>query len=177
MAEKVVGIFDTEAEVIKTEQDLARAGVPARLMRRYHRGQPLPGDLQQPGISRTETKTGGFFAWLFDEQPTAAHEHEDLYQRHVDAGRFILSVETSSHAPFREITDIMQTHHPIDVTSQTVHGETVTDRMVDTNTGPLDVHEAMRREPVPDQASIAPTTAASVRPDVVEGETVIPLAA
>ena len=31
-------------------------------------------------------------------------------------------------------------------------------------------HEAMRREPVPDQASIAPTTAASVRPDVVEGE-------
>lgn len=164
MAELIVAVFDTERAAVAAEHDLVAGGVPRTAIRRYQRSGPVAGATQTPARPAAEPASGGFWAWLFgDEAP--AHEHEALYQQHIDAGQEIVSVSVAQDRDGALVMQILERHAPADVTTEaTGSGGAGRGR-----TAP---------EAVPPAGITTAETAARTDPNQgsrVEGEAVIPL--
>lgn len=114
MREHIVAVFDSDRPAAEAVQELERAGIPSSAIRQYGRSS---GSGSSSG--------GGFWAWLFGERSSSsgttrdAYPQDPSYDRHIQAGRSVLSVTVEDDSKIHDAIVILDAHHPIDVDETT----------------------------------------------------------
>ena len=105
----VVGVFQDNAEAMLVRDELIHRGFPADDVR-ITSSDSRPGTAHDDGEDRGGI--AGFFRSLFGGQD---HENEGLYADAVARGSAVVTAEVSPDR-LREAEEIMEQHHPIDIT-------------------------------------------------------------
>lgn len=117
MQEHIVAVFESERPATEAAQELERAGIPSSAIRQFGSGSQKSAGGTSSG--------GGFWAWLLGEESGGSasarepHPDEALYDRHVEAGRTVLSVTVADDSKIHDAIMILDAHHPIDVEEST----------------------------------------------------------
>jgi uncharacterized protein (TIGR02271 family) len=118
MAEHIVAVFETETAAAAAEQSLQSAGIPAAVIRRYASSEI--GREEVAPLEHTSTHTGGgFWSWLFGEEPTSettrsAYTH-DVYDRRAAAGNVVVSVVVDDDTKIHQAIAALEAHNPVDI--------------------------------------------------------------
>ena len=125
MAEHIVAIFDTEAAADAAARDLEAADIPASAIRRYRPNSEEGMAAGGTASSTTSSSTGGFWAWLLGEEPSAQTSYsyyprdEERYVQGARAGNAVLSIVLQDYSTIHQVVTILERHHPLEMDEET----------------------------------------------------------
>ena len=193
MAEHIVAVFETEASAAAAAKSLENAGFPSSAIRKYA-GSGVGRQEIEPTehTSTTHTSGGGFWAWLFGEEPTtsettrSAYSH-DAYDRRASTGNVVVSVTVYDDAKIDQAINALEAHNPIDIDERSDRKDEGTTSSTAPRTGPSTVGRDFSSGEVvqadeTDRGSLAMPAASRAMPDTgsaaaePKGEQVLSLA-
>jgi len=120
MAEHIIAVFETEANAASAVRSLQIAGIPPASIRQYSGDQAERAGL----VTQTQEHEGGFWAWLFGEEPVSETTRSayagdmDMYDRRVRAGNRIVSVMVED-SMIHETIEILNRYSPVNIDEST----------------------------------------------------------